>query len=89
MGRRTLWIAAALLVALSSACGGGGRAGARQVSRTESRIYTIAQVKAEDALFIDDRERNLVPAGAIGMRVHLFDGNADALAAALSAAGAL
>jgi hypothetical protein len=46
VGRRTLWIAAALLVALSSACGGGGRAGARQFSRTESRIYTIAQVKA-------------------------------------------
>jgi len=53
------------------------------------RALGIAQVKAEDAMFIDDRERNLVPASAIGMRVHLFDGNAEALAAALSAAGAL
>lgn len=53
------------------------------------RALGIAQVKAEDALFIDDRERNLVPAREVGMQVHLFDGSADGLAAALSAAGAL
>jgi putative hydrolase of the HAD superfamily len=52
------------------------------------RSLGIAQVKAEDALFIDDRERNLVPAREVGMQVHLFDGNAAGLAAALSAAGA-
>ena len=53
------------------------------------RALGIAQVKAEDAMFVDDRERNLLPASAIGMRVHLFDGNARALETALSAAGAL
>ena len=53
------------------------------------RALGIAQVQAGDALFIDDRERNLVPARAIGMQVHLFDGNAAGLAAALAAAGAL
>jgi len=53
------------------------------------RALGIAQVKAADALFIDDRERNLVPARAIGMKAHLFDGDASRLAAALSVAGAL
>src|SRR5258708_11191722 len=53
------------------------------------RALGIAQVKGEDALFIDDRERNLVPARAAGMQVHLFDGNAANLADALAAAGAL
>lgn len=53
------------------------------------RALGIAQVKAEDALFIDDRERNLVPARAIGMQVHLFDGKAESLASTLAAVGAV
>src|SRR5258708_14231047 len=39
------------------------------------RAVGIAQVKGEDALFIDDRERNLVPAGAAGAQVYLFYGH--------------
>jgi putative hydrolase of the HAD superfamily len=53
------------------------------------RALGIAQVKAVDVLFIDDRERNLVPASKLGMQVHQFDGDASRLSAALSDVGAL
>ena len=53
------------------------------------RALGIAQATAETVLFVDDRERNLVPARAIGMQVHHFDGDAGHLASALSAVGAL
>jgi putative hydrolase of the HAD superfamily len=49
------------------------------------RALGIAQVQAENVLFIDDRERNLVPARKLGMHVHLFDGDAARLIDALGA----
>lgn len=53
------------------------------------RAIGIAQVKASDVLFIDDRERNLVPARKLGMQVHQFDGNAKSLLTALTEVSAL
>lgn len=53
------------------------------------RALGIAQARADDVLFVDDREQNLVPARALGFRVHHYDGNAEALADALRASGAL
>ena len=53
------------------------------------RALGIAQVRAADVLFVDDREQNLVPARKIGMQTHHFDGNAQSLGAALSGVGAL
>jgi FMN phosphatase YigB (HAD superfamily) len=42
----------------------------------------------EDCLFVDDRQKNLDPAAALGMRTHLFQG-ADRLREALVAEGIL
>ncbi len=42
----------------------------------------------EDCLFVDDRQKNLDPAAALGMRTHLFQG-ADPLREALVAEGIL
>jgi putative hydrolase of the HAD superfamily len=61
--------------------------GARKPSR---RIYEralgIAQAEPTRSLFIDDREQNLAPARALGMRTLRFEG-APALATALRAMG--
>jgi putative hydrolase of the HAD superfamily len=53
------------------------------------RALGIAQVQASDALFIDDREQNLVPARKLGFRVFHFQGSAEEMADALAEAGAL
>jgi putative hydrolase of the HAD superfamily len=53
------------------------------------RALGIAQVQAADAMFIDDREQNLVPARKLGIRVHHFGGSVEDLADALSEVGAL
>jgi putative hydrolase of the HAD superfamily len=53
------------------------------------RAIGIAQVNAPDVLFVDDRERNLVPARRLGMQVYHFDGDASRLSTALVDAGAL
>lgn len=53
------------------------------------RALGISQARAEDVLFVDDRERNLVPARAMGFQVHLYTGDGPALSAALTAAGVL
>jgi putative hydrolase of the HAD superfamily len=53
------------------------------------RALGIAQVQAADALFVDDREQNLIPARKLGMRVHLFDGDSERLTNVLAKVGAL
>jgi putative hydrolase of the HAD superfamily len=52
--------------------------GVRKPSRVIfERALAIAQVAADDALFIDDREQNLVPARALGFETHHYTGAAD------------
>jgi putative hydrolase of the HAD superfamily len=53
------------------------------------RALGIAQVQAADALLVDDREQNLIPARKLGMQVHLFDGDAERLTNVLAKVGAL
>jgi putative hydrolase of the HAD superfamily len=53
------------------------------------RALGIAQVQAADALLVDDREQNLIPARKLGMQVHLFDGDAERLTDVLAKVGAL
>ena len=59
--------------------------GVRKPSRTIfDRALNIAQVPAEDVLFVDDREQNLVPARALGFETHHYT-SADALERELAA----
>jgi putative hydrolase of the HAD superfamily len=53
------------------------------------RALGIAQVQAAGVLFVDDRERNLIPAQKLGMQVHLFDGDPERLTRVLTKVGAL
>ena len=47
--------------------------GVRKPSRTIfERALNIAQVPADDVLFVDDREQNLVPARALGFNTHHY-----------------
>jgi putative hydrolase of the HAD superfamily len=47
--------------------------GVRKPSRAMfERALNIAQVPAEDVLFVDDREQNLVPARALGFETHRY-----------------
>jgi putative hydrolase of the HAD superfamily len=47
--------------------------GVRKPSRTIfERALNIAQVAANDVLFVDDREQNLVPARALGFETHHY-----------------
>jgi putative hydrolase of the HAD superfamily len=51
--------------------------GVRKPSRTIfDRALNIAQVAANDVLFVDDREQNLVPARALGFETHHYTGAA-------------
>jgi putative hydrolase of the HAD superfamily len=59
--------------------------GVRKPSRTIfERALNIAQVPAEDVLFVDDREQNLLPARALGFETHHYK-SADGLERELSA----
>ena len=51
--------------------------GVRKPSRPIfERALNIAQVAADDVLFVDDREQNLVPARALGFNTHHYTGAA-------------
>lgn len=74
-----------LFVAFLSSCWLGVRKPSRAIFE---RALGIAQVRATDVLFVDDREQNLQPARMLGFATHHFQG-ADGLERALGEHGLL